>query len=290
MGWSHVFEDQRRLAKDFEDIRILGTLGPDLVGCHLGEDGVPGNQKVAEQLYPMIEARFYGGRYDKPITPPDVVQAAWSTSAHDEIVVQFDQPVKWTDSCVFDASNVAHTHCGKFNPRYTRDLFGFDSLVLDQVASGRSEGDKIRLKLKKAGAYKRIAYPHGNLNGCVPCPYLTGAGNDLGVLGFYIPIADTLKTVAARPRPVRETAGFRLAAIAGARGTSLELALPQGANDAELILEDLSGRILAVRKPGRMEPGTVRTIEMGHLPAGLCLAHLRDGAREWRRSVVINAR
>lgn len=192
IGWSRIFEDQRKLAADFEDIGVMTTLAPNLIGCHLGEDDLPGYQQAAESLYPLIDKRFYGGKYAQPITPPDIVQVAYTGPGKDELVLQFDQDVQWTDSLSYDPANPVHAGCGKPRPNYSRDLFGLDGLTTGQVASGRSQGSRIYLKLKARSTAKQLAYPHGNLNGCWAGPFLTGARNGLGALGFLVPIADSL--------------------------------------------------------------------------------------------------
>jgi hypothetical protein len=201
IGWDIIFETQRKLAHDLPDVDITSTLAPDIVGCHYGENKVMGYPKVAAWIFRQLDSAFYGGKYPYPVTPPDLVQAAYTSAKRDEVALLFDQEVQWTDSLVYDPNNQAHNayfwNSTSNTPRrtgaiYLKSLFAFDSTTVDQVVSGRAEGRKVFLKLKQASAFKKIAYPRYDLPGDWPGPFITGPQNGLGALGFYVKLDSAL--------------------------------------------------------------------------------------------------
>jgi hypothetical protein len=77
----------------------------------------------------------YGKTFDKPITPPDLQKAFYSSASKDEITLMFDQPVAW------DNAQACQFH-----------LDGQDG----QVVSGEVSGNVLKLKLKAASEAKEI--------------------------------------------------------------------------------------------------------------------------------------
>lgn len=244
LKWNILFEAQRQLAVELPDADIMSTWADNIIGCHYGEHDLPGYLTIGEWIYPKLDSAYYGGRYDRPLSPPDLKQAAYTSSKKDEIVLIFDQNMTWTDSMPFDSSNKAHIPWfveGKRTTTYLRSLFHMDSTIGGQVASGSSQGNKVFLKLKAPGSWTRIAYPPYNLNGAFPGPFLSGTQSKLGALGFYVPIAAEPGPIAVGPRGGGKTRGLRVRL----RGTSVFLELPDGFSRGEgatVEIIDISGR------------------------------------------------
>lgn len=91
-------EVQRTLPRDFSRMSVMSTLGirpPG--GCHYPAAGY---SEFARLLVPPIERDLYGVRFDRSVTPANLLRAAYSSEKKDEIVLEFDQPVVWTDKLV----------------------------------------------------------------------------------------------------------------------------------------------------------------------------------------------
>ncbi len=91
-------EVQRTLPRDFSRMSVMSTLGirpPG--GCHYPAAGYA---EFARLLAPLIERDVYGVRFDRRVAPPNLLRAAYSSEKKDEIVLEFDQPVVWTDKLV----------------------------------------------------------------------------------------------------------------------------------------------------------------------------------------------
>ncbi len=89
-------EVQRSLPTAFSNMSIMSTLGIDPPGgCHFPAAGYA---EFARLLFPVIERDHYGVAPASPVTPPNLRSARFASSRRDEIVLQFDQPVKWDDA------------------------------------------------------------------------------------------------------------------------------------------------------------------------------------------------
>jgi hypothetical protein len=299
IGWSYIFEAQRGLASSQPDVDIMGTFGPGITNCHYGNEGktaadpapypLPGYERSAERLYALIDSVQYGGKYDHPITPPDILRAGYSNSSRNEVVLEFNQPVDWNDSTITYNPNDPYHYCyfvefGKAKDSLRlRDLFALDSTTLGQVASGSSTGNRVYLKLRAASHAKRIAYPQFDVNGCWVGPYLTGSKNKLGALGFFVPLGDSLSPVPAAPAPARKIPD-RIVFRSGALGeVTLELPMAFSLPGREIRMEvsSLDGKRTWTRTYPATPEGRL-ILEAGRVPQGAFLYTLRCGDRMLR--------
>ncbi|MFT5465064.1 MAG: hypothetical protein ACI8UO_000150 [Verrucomicrobiales bacterium] len=128
-------EAQRTLPRLFSNMSIISTLGIDPPGgCHFPLEGWG---EFARLIQPMIERDFYGVVPDGSISPPDLLQASFTSAARDEITLEFDQPVVWHDAL--------------FREFYLDDEPG-------EGVSGSASGNVITLKLKAATTATTITY------------------------------------------------------------------------------------------------------------------------------------
>ncbi|OWK38732.1 MotA/TolQ/ExbB proton channel family protein [Fimbriiglobus ruber] len=128
-------EAQRTLPTAFSNLSVLSTLGIDPPGgCHFPAAGYA---EFARSLCPLIERDFYGKAPTASITPPDLKRAAFTGENQDELVLEFDQPVKWDNALG-----------GQFSLDGARG----------QVASGSVVGTTLRLKLTAPSTAKTVTY------------------------------------------------------------------------------------------------------------------------------------
>lgn len=128
-------EVQRNLPSAFSNLSVMSTLGIDPPGgCHFPARGYA---EFAKVICPLVERDFYGRAPTTSITPPNLKRAAFATGKKDEIVLEFDQPVKW------DAALA-----GQF---YLDGQKG-------KVASGSVAGNVLTLKLGTATDAKTVTY------------------------------------------------------------------------------------------------------------------------------------
>lgn len=128
-------EVQRSLPRLYSNMDIMSTLGIKPGGsCHYPLDGWA---EFARLIQPLIERDFYGKNVAAPITPPNLIQAYYTSDKHDEVALAFDQPVIWTKELI--------------------DQFYLDG-IKDQFASATATGNVITLKLKAASRATKITY------------------------------------------------------------------------------------------------------------------------------------
>lgn len=128
-------EVQRTLPTAFSNLSIMSTLGIDPPGgCHYPAAGYA---EFARLIYPLIERDHYGKTTTTSITPPNLKRAYYSRGKQDEIVLEFDQPVKWSDALA--------------------SQFYLDAEE-GKVASGRMSGNVVTLKLAEDSTAKRLSY------------------------------------------------------------------------------------------------------------------------------------
>lgn len=140
MGNGHgdmLREVQRTLPQLYSHMDVMSTLGIQPAGpCHYP---LTGWAEFARLLQPLIERDVYGRSPSVSITAPNLHRAYYSSDAADSLVLEFDQPVVWTDS-----------------------LAG--QIYLDgkagKVLSGRTSGNLLWLKLESPSAAKHITYLH----------------------------------------------------------------------------------------------------------------------------------
>lgn len=128
-------EVQRTLPSAFSNLSIMSTLGIEPPGgCHYPAAGYV---EFARLICPLLERDHYGLSFPAPITPPDLKRAYYAGDAHDEIVMEFDQPVKWDNALV-----------GQF---YLDGTAG-------QITSGSASGPMVTLKLTASSTAERLTY------------------------------------------------------------------------------------------------------------------------------------
>ena len=86
-------EVQRNLPTAFSNLSVMSTLGIDPPGgCHFPAAGYA---EFARLICPLVERDFYGKVPTTSITPPNLKRVFFSGEKKDELVLEFDQPVKW---------------------------------------------------------------------------------------------------------------------------------------------------------------------------------------------------
>jgi hypothetical protein len=126
---------QRLLPRLYSNMSVMSTLGIKPPGpAHYPPAGYA---EMARLMTPLVERDNYGKVFDKPISPPDLTKAAYTSDRKDEIALEFDQPVTWRDSLT--------------SQFYLDETAG-------QVASGTASGRVITLKLKAPATAGKITY------------------------------------------------------------------------------------------------------------------------------------
>ena len=89
-------EVQRTLPSHFSNMSIMSTLGIEPPGeCHYPAAGYA---EIARLIRPLVEGDNYGKVFTTSITPPDLKRASYASDKKEEIVMEFDQPVKWDNA------------------------------------------------------------------------------------------------------------------------------------------------------------------------------------------------
>ena len=128
-------EVQRNLPTAFSKMSVMSTLGIDPPGgCHFPAAGYA---EFARLICPLVERDNYGKAPLTSITPPNIKRVSFTSDKQDEIVVEFDQPVKW--------GNTLATQ------------FYLDG-AKGKVASGSVTGNSVTLKLAAPSSAKTINY------------------------------------------------------------------------------------------------------------------------------------
>lgn len=128
-------EVQRNLPSAVSRLTVMSTLGIQPPGgCHYPAQGYA---EMARLIAPLIDRDLHGLDPRKSITAPHLLRAAYPDSTHSQLVLEFDQPVRW-------------------DPALVRD-FWLDGSK-DRIASGRTDGNRLILTLNKAHKAKTITY------------------------------------------------------------------------------------------------------------------------------------
>ncbi|MEI6534945.1 MAG: sialate O-acetylesterase, partial [Verrucomicrobiaceae bacterium] len=138
MGNSHgdmLREVLRTLPSLYSNMSIMSTHGiKPPGGCHFP---LTGWSEFARLIQPLIERDNYGKVPTASITPPNLKRVAFAAGAKDTVLLEFDQPVVWSDALT-----------GEF---YLDGEKG-------KVASGSVAGNVLTLKLKEPSAATKITY------------------------------------------------------------------------------------------------------------------------------------
>ncbi len=130
-----IREIQRRLPRLYSNMSVMSTVGVKPPGgCHFP---LAGWAEFARLIQPLIERDNYAKVFTQSITPPNLKQASYTTAKQDEIALEFDQPVVWTNSLA--------------------SQFHLDGQS-GTVASGIAVGNVLTLKLTAAATAKTITY------------------------------------------------------------------------------------------------------------------------------------
>ncbi len=128
-------EVQRRLPEAFSNMSIMSTLGIEPPGgCHFPAAGYA---EFARLICPLVERDNYGKAATASITPPNLKRAYYASDKKDEIVMEFDQSVKWDNALT--------------------SQFSLDG-EKGKVTLGLGEGNRIILKLAAASGAKNLSY------------------------------------------------------------------------------------------------------------------------------------
>lgn len=128
-------EVQRTLPTAFSKMSIMSTLGIEPPGgCHYPPAGYA---EIARLICPLVERDNYGLVTPASITPPNLNRAYYAGSKKDEIVLEFDQPVKWDDALVSE--------------------FYLDGQK-GKVVSGSTAGNAVTLKLAGPSTAQALTY------------------------------------------------------------------------------------------------------------------------------------
>ncbi len=128
-------EVQRILPTAFSTMSIMSTLGIEPPGgCHYPPAGYA---EIARLICPLVERDNYGKVFTNSITPPDFRRAYFASDKRDEIVMEFDQSVKWSNALT--------------NQFYLDGESG-------KVASGSVSGKMVTLKLTSALTAQNLTY------------------------------------------------------------------------------------------------------------------------------------
>ncbi|MGA2253795.1 MAG: sialate O-acetylesterase, partial [Thermoguttaceae bacterium] len=125
---------QRRLPRLYSNMSIMSTVGIKPEGyCHFPPAGYAEMARLISQL---VERDNYGRVFDKPITPPDLKRAYYTSDRKDEIALEFDQPMAWTDSLI------------------SQFYLDGEKAIIDGAVSG----NVVKLKLAGTAATRTISY------------------------------------------------------------------------------------------------------------------------------------
>lgn len=127
-------EVQRTLPRLFSNLSVISTLGiKPPGGCHFPAAGYA---EFARFLHPMMQYHLYH-RHVGPFNPPNLKRAVFASPRRDELILEFDYQINWTDPLV--------------------SQFHLDG-ELHQVVAGSSNGNSITLKLKGPTKSKTVTY------------------------------------------------------------------------------------------------------------------------------------
>ena len=128
-------EVQRTLARSFSHLSVMSTLGVVPPGtCHYPPAGYA---DIARLICPLLERDFYGATFSASITPSDLRRAYYPAAGGAELVLEFDQPVRWDEALARD--------------------FRLDGAV-GHVVAGRAEGNLLHLTLDRPATFRQVTY------------------------------------------------------------------------------------------------------------------------------------
>ncbi len=128
-------EIQRTLPNYFSNLSVMSTLGiKPPGGCHFP---VEGYAEFARLIGSLVERDLYGKTFEQPITPPNLTRAWFANSKHDEVILEFDSDILWSEKLT--------------------SQFSLDG-VAGQILSGAAENNRLTMKLKSATKASKVTY------------------------------------------------------------------------------------------------------------------------------------
>jgi len=154
-----IREIQRRIPGQYADVAAIPEIG--LTGHVLAHFTPSGYLQMGQWVGDLLAHDFYGSNKEG-VVPPDVLRAWYRSEAHDEIVIEFSQPVIWQNDSLgrflkdyfylLDTSQIISEGVSDF---YHTELHG-DSMVVD---SGYVlDRTRIVLRLKEASNASYVSY------------------------------------------------------------------------------------------------------------------------------------
>lgn len=128
-------EVQRTLPSLYSNLSVMSTLGiKPPGGCHFPAAGYA---EFARLMTPLVEHQIYHRPFAQPITPPNLKRAGFISDQRDELALEFDQDVIWSDTLT--------------------SQFHLDGEP-KAIASGTATGNTLRLKLKNPSKSTKLTY------------------------------------------------------------------------------------------------------------------------------------
>lgn len=128
-------EVQRTLPSLFSNLSVMSTLGiKPPGGCHYP---VAGYAQFASLIGPLVERDQYGAKFDSSITAPNLRRVWFTNDRRDELALEFDQVVVWSDTLT--------------------SQFYLDG-ESESVASGSATANIITLRLTGASQATKLTY------------------------------------------------------------------------------------------------------------------------------------
>ncbi len=169
-------EMQRSLPSFYSNMDIMSTLGvrPGS-SCHYSAAGY---QDFARLLTPLLERDFYGKTFTTSITASNVVKTYFTSSAKNEIAVEFDQPVTWNTSLA--------------------SQFYLDG-ASGKISGGTTTGNILTLSLNAASTATKITYLDSR--SWSETNILYGANNIAALTFWNVPVYPDKNTVPNFSKP-----------------------------------------------------------------------------------------
>lgn len=126
---------QRTLPSLFSNLSVMSTLGiKPPGGCHFPKEGYA---EFARLICPLLETQIYHRTLAGPATPPNLRRAIFSSDKRDELILEFDQSVAWSEGLTTQ--------------------FYLDGAAR-QIAAGSATGNRLTLKLNAPSQASKVNY------------------------------------------------------------------------------------------------------------------------------------
>ncbi len=154
-----VREVQRQLDGLYPDVRLMSTTAvPTHDGCHYFYAGY---REIGDRIARLLQRELYGATPGSDVDPPQIVSAAWTSPAKNQLLLTFKEPA---DTLVFDAGAEAD----------------FDLDDGTTVVAGSALGNTLLLDLSGTSTATTISWIGHQGDG----PWIANA-NGVGALTFF---------------------------------------------------------------------------------------------------------